>query len=151
MSPAEKDSQNPNLSPAQFEVNQFRRSKINQDKPTTTPDQFGQQYTSDYDRSKWSSDSPVDSRKDHTRADTDMSPRSLHHTLGSKHNQASPGDHIHDGIQSRKLGKFIPNPSFNPALPVSPTNVQYIPELTCANTTDSIRALLHHFIEFRDV
>lgn len=39
----------------------------------------------------------------HTNADTDGSQKSLHHTLGSTHNQASPGDHNHDGGSSTRL------------------------------------------------
>lgn len=39
----------------------------------------------------------------HTKADTDSSALSIHHTLGIKNTQASPGDHIHDGKTSKKL------------------------------------------------
>lgn len=39
----------------------------------------------------------------HENADKDGSQKSLHHTLGSNHNQASPGDHLHDGGSSLKL------------------------------------------------
>lgn len=56
-----------------------------------------------------------DSRKDnvpsarqvnevHTKADTDSGNTAIHHTLGIDHNQASAGDHSHDGITSRKVG-----------------------------------------------
>lgn len=40
----------------------------------------------------------------HTKADTDGSTSSMHHTLGISHNQASPGDHSHDGQTSRLVG-----------------------------------------------
>lgn len=40
----------------------------------------------------------------HTRADTDSGTGAIHHTLGIGHNQASPGDHVHDGKSSRKVG-----------------------------------------------
>lgn len=40
----------------------------------------------------------------HSNADTDSSVGASHHTLGIKHNQAAAGDHVHDGISSRKLG-----------------------------------------------
>lgn len=43
----------------------------------------------------------------HNRADTDSSATSAHHTLGVKHNQASPGDHKHDGIGSRLIMEGI--------------------------------------------
>lgn len=40
----------------------------------------------------------------HTRDDVDSSQLSHHHTCGIGHNQASPGDHVHDGVSSRKVG-----------------------------------------------
>lgn len=40
----------------------------------------------------------------HTRSDVDSGPTAMHHTLGIGHNQASPGDHVHDGKSSRKVG-----------------------------------------------
>jgi hypothetical protein len=39
----------------------------------------------------------------HARSDLDSSWNAQHHTLGIKHDQASPGDHIHDGKSSRRL------------------------------------------------
>ena len=36
----------------------------------------------------------------HTNADVDLRLESLHHTLGATPNQASPGDHRHDGGDS---------------------------------------------------
>lgn len=50
----------------------------------------------------------------HTKADTDSSVTSAHHTLGIQHNQASPGDHKHDGKTSKKLGK-----GFNSSFPTA--------------------------------
>lgn len=40
----------------------------------------------------------------HTRSDVDSSQSAMHHTLGIGHNQGSPGDHVHDGKSSRKIG-----------------------------------------------
>lgn len=40
----------------------------------------------------------------HRIGDLDSGPNSQHHTLGSGRNQSSPGDHIHDGGRSKKLG-----------------------------------------------
>lgn len=40
----------------------------------------------------------------HARSDRDSSVFAQHHTLGIKHNQASPGDHNHDAKGSRKVG-----------------------------------------------
>lgn len=41
----------------------------------------------------------------HLHSDKDSSVQAQHHTLGANRNQASPGDHIHDGKTSRKLGQ----------------------------------------------
>lgn len=51
--------------------------------------------------------SSQESNKQHTNADTDTGVTSIHHTLGIQHNQASPGDHKHDGKTSKKIGKGI--------------------------------------------
>lgn len=40
----------------------------------------------------------------HNGSDVDASTYSQHHTLGIKHTTASYGDHVHDGISSRKVG-----------------------------------------------
>lgn len=40
----------------------------------------------------------------HARDDVDSSQIAHHHTIGIKHDQASAGDHVHDGSSSRKLG-----------------------------------------------
>lgn len=40
----------------------------------------------------------------HARCDSDTSTNAKHHTLGIGHNQAASGDHVHDGIGTRKLG-----------------------------------------------
>ena len=39
----------------------------------------------------------------HKNADTDARPESAHHTLGPGNAQASPGDHTHDGGNSKKI------------------------------------------------
>lgn len=39
----------------------------------------------------------------HKVADTDSSTTATHHTLGIQPNQASPGDHLHDGRTSKDL------------------------------------------------
>lgn len=43
--------------------------------------------------------------KFHTNADVDVSKTSMHHTLGVGANQSSPGDHTHNGKNSKALGK----------------------------------------------
>lgn len=40
----------------------------------------------------------------HENADTNAGPNAAHHTLGVNRNQASPGDHVHDGKASKKVG-----------------------------------------------
>ena len=45
--------------------------------------------------------------KAHTNADTDATQTALHHTLGTGHNQGSPGDHNHNGKNSKKIGKGL--------------------------------------------
>jgi hypothetical protein len=39
----------------------------------------------------------------HRRSDLDSSQFAQHHTLGAGHDQASPGDHKHDGTSSKLL------------------------------------------------
>lgn len=51
--------------------------------------------------------SPEDVLNIHMNSDVDASLFAQHHTLGSTGNQASPGDHKHDGASSNLL--FDPN------------------------------------------
>lgn len=122
------------LRPANFGVSKFPR-------PT---DSFGQDYNTDNDASKWSDSNPVDSRKLHQRADTDLSVRSLHHTLGNKRTQASPGDHNHDGSTSRKIGPL----EMDPANLGKTRAVWTIP--TAATVADVV-TLIKRFVEVRSV
>jgi len=39
----------------------------------------------------------------HLNSDVDENPLASHHTLGSLPNQASPGDHVHDGKTSKRI------------------------------------------------
>lgn len=39
----------------------------------------------------------------HSNSDVDQNPLAQHHTLGTLPNQASPGDHTHDGKNSLKI------------------------------------------------
>lgn len=52
--------------------------------------------------------------KAHNNSDVDSGVTSQHHTLGIQHNQASPGDHKHDGKSSKKIGKGL-----DPAFPLT--------------------------------
>jgi hypothetical protein len=132
------------LEPTKLDVNKFRRSKVTNDAGASTPDQFGQSYNADYDVSKWSQSTPAMVRKLHLRADTDLSPRSLHHTLGNKHAQASPGDHIHDGTSGKKIGPL----EMNPAIAGKTRAAWTIP---VAPTLTDVVNLLKKFVEFRQV
>jgi len=46
---------------------------------------------------------PQDVKAFHKRCDRNSSTLADHHTLGPDHNQAAGGDHIHDGVSSKKL------------------------------------------------
>lgn len=54
-----------------------------------------------------SSPEPREVNQFHSRSDVDSSTTAQHHTLGVKHDQASPGDHNHDGKGSRKIGQGL--------------------------------------------
>lgn len=43
---------------------------------------------------------------DHTHSDLDSFRQAQHHTLGNGRNQAAGGDHVHDGINGKKLGLY---------------------------------------------
>lgn len=72
--------------------------------PTAKPDKFGQVTNDRNDSVSGDVPSAAEINQAHKFADTDSSQRSIHHTLGKRRNQAAPGDHIHDGISSPKLG-----------------------------------------------
>ena len=60
-----------------------------------------------------------ESNAQHKNADVDTSSVALHHTLGISANQSSPGNHIHDGRNSKSLGK-----GFNVSFPTT-ANASY--------------------------
>jgi hypothetical protein len=64
-----------------------------------------------------------DSEKAHTNSDIDSGTIAQHHTLGIQHNQASPGDHKHDGKSSKSLGKGL-DPTFPSVANASYTQAQ---------------------------
>jgi hypothetical protein len=125
------------LRPSKFDVKAPRNNTV---------DAFGQQYSADDDESKWSDSSPQDSRKAHARSDVDLSPRSLHHTLGTKHNQASPGDHYHDGTNSKKIGPLQMDPT---AGNEGKTRAEWT--IPVAPTVNDLVTLLQKFVNFRQV
>lgn len=50
---------------------------------------------------------PLTVNQFHARSDVDSSWQAQHHTLGVKHDQASPGDHKHNGDNSRLIMEGI--------------------------------------------
>lgn len=54
---------------------------------------------------------PAEVNKFHSNSDRDSSKTAQHHTLGIDPNQSSPGDHNHNGKNSKKIGKGL-DPSF---------------------------------------
>lgn len=75
-----------------------------------------------------------ESNKAHTNSDVDSANNSQHHTLGIQHNQASPGDHTHNGKSSKRIGKGI-----NPAFPTT-ANAAYN-QAQIQSIIDALRAL----------
>lgn len=53
------------------------------------------------------SPNPVEVNLFHRYADTDTAPEALHHTTGPDANQASPGNHKHDGRDSVSLSAGV--------------------------------------------
>lgn len=47
---------------------------------------------------------PQDVNLLHTRSDIDSAAHAAHHSIGTSRNQASAGDHIHDGTSSKLIG-----------------------------------------------
>jgi hypothetical protein len=50
---------------------------------------------------------PTEVNKFHNRSDRDTSTVAQHHTLGLGANQSSPGDHTHDGRNSKLIAKGL--------------------------------------------
>lgn len=59
----------------------------------------------------------------HENADTDAGPTSLHHTLGTGANQASPGNHQHQASEILNLGWRIATSTTRPASPSPGTTI----------------------------
>jgi hypothetical protein len=47
----------------------------------------------------------VEVNRFHSNSDVDAAVTGQHHTLGILHTQGSPGDHLHDGKSSKRIGK----------------------------------------------
>lgn len=61
--------------------------------------------------------------KFHARSDKDAAQSAQHHTLGLDHNQASPGDHTHNGRNSKLILKGL-FPTFPSTASNPPTQAQ---------------------------
>lgn len=73
--------------------------------PRDSPEyQVGQdKYKPQYDRSLPGVADPKTVAKFHEKDDVDASQQSHHHTLGPRNGQSSPGDHNHNGKNSKRL------------------------------------------------
>jgi hypothetical protein len=77
---------------------------INDPRDDPTYQVGGNKYQSPVERSAQAGTvDPITVAKFHEKADTDADANAVHHTLGPRHDQASPGDHKHDGVASLKL------------------------------------------------
>lgn len=73
--------------------------------PIYEPDRIGNYNSSDLDFAQlFTQLGPQDINLLHTRSDVDSAAHAQHHSLGPGRNQASPGDHIHDGAASKLIG-----------------------------------------------
>lgn len=81
--------------------------------------------------------SPREVNAFHNNSDVDSSVNGQHHTLGIKHNQASSGDHVHDGSSSRKIGAGM--------------NLTCDTGVSTATDLANLLVMLHKVIEFTEV
>lgn len=88
-----------------------------EEQPVTQPDRYGQTQSDVKDASMGGAPSALEVQQFHFKSDVDSSQRALHHTLGPRRNQASPGNHIHDGVSSPKLGALAIGTSGNAPIP----------------------------------
>lgn len=88
------------------------------------------------EEAKPTSPEPREVKLFHTRSDVDSSTTAQHHTIGIKHDQASSGDHNHDGKGSRKIGQGL--------------SLNVVSSGTDAATIDSLLLMLHNVIEFTE-
>jgi hypothetical protein len=100
-----------NLEPSKFGIETKKPT------PNAGPDEFGQVYNNESDASSGPGPTALESNIAHGASDVDSSPRSQHHTLGTGRNQSSPGNHIHDGVTSSKLGPMQINTSGSDLVP----------------------------------
>jgi hypothetical protein len=114
--------------------------------PTNKPDQFGQVHNNQSDSTAGNVPSGMESRLQHRQSDVDSGPKAQHHTLGTKRNQASPGNHVHDGTTSPKLGLYQMDPAGNKVV----TSLSISGAKGGNAAVASIITLLKNFIDFTD-
>jgi hypothetical protein len=112
--------------------------------PVTKPDDFGQVYSAAKDYAGGNVPSAEESNRAHFNSDADSSQQSLHHTLGPGRNQSSPGNHIHDGVTSPKIGKLEMDP-----VNLGKTRAEWT--IPAAPTVNDLVTLLSKFVNFRQV
>lgn len=103
-----------NLKPTQFGITPGQNLDPN---PVSKPDKFGQVHQNQSDSTSGDVPSAAQVNIAHRQSDLDSAPHSQHHTLGSSRNQASPGNHIHDGTTSPKIGAMTIGTSGNNPVP----------------------------------
>lgn len=132
-----------NLEPSKFGISQQSPLEI---QPVTNPDRFGQVYDATKDATAGDVPTSQQVNNSHAQSDVDSSPQSQHHTLGTNRGQSSPGDHIHDGITSKKLGPL--------AINTSGTDTKPALVLTGAKggnvALTNLIAMLKNFVNFTD-
>jgi hypothetical protein len=130
------------LKPVKFGIKPIEPNKVS---PTTKPDQFGQVYDNQQDVTAGANiPSALESQKQHRQSDVDSTPKAQHHTLGPGRNQASPGNHIHDGTTSPKIGELEMDPAANGQTRAAWT-------IPAAPTVNDLVTLLAKFVNFRQV
>lgn len=132
-----------NLEPTKFGIETTKPSDIS---PVTKPDKFGQVNSNDKDLTSGGTPSSREVNLIHLQSDVDSSRRSQHHTLGRQRNQAAPGDHIHDGINGKKLGLYIMDPVGGKSKPSLVLTGAKGGNVALTN----LIALLKNFIDFTD-
>lgn len=131
------------LKPSSFGITPGKSNELN---PVSKPDKFGQVWSAERDATKGDSPSPLESNRAHINSDVDSSLKSLHHTLGMRRNQASPGNHIHDGVTSPKLGGRSMAPGGGSTVPALTLTGSKGGNVALAN----LITMLKNFVDFTD-
>lgn len=134
------------LEPSNMSIKDFKPDRVY---PDGRPDNFGQVNVADKDRSR-QGNAPGTTDEAHYRSDVDSSKQALHHSLGTGRNQASPGNHSHDGITGVKIGPREFDPTVGQEGKTRPALTLTGSKGGNAALT-SLIAYLGNFFEFRDL